>query len=274
MTAMRSAIGERRRADRRPDSRDEPCPPGRDHPGDHGSRRRRGSADLRRTMEASTEPRTDPPESGNGTNVGHIEEIQGVVIEAVVPGRAARDQPRARRSSGPRRPRRRSRRASLGHEQARLRGPAAPRRRPRPRGRHGHAPTGWRAAWRWSTPAARSRCPVGETTLGRIFNLLGETIDQGDAGRGRGALADPPPRARRRGPHADDRDARDRHQGRRPARALRQGRQGRPVRRRRRRQDRAHPGADPQHRRGARAACRRSAAWASARARATTSGWR
>ena len=79
--------------------------------------------------------------------------------------------------------------------------------------------------------------PVGEITLGRIFNLLGETIDQGERDRGQGALADPPRRARRRGPHADDRDVRDRHQGRRPARALRQGRQGRPVRRRRRRQD-------------------------------------
>ena len=90
-------------------------------------------------MEASTEPRTDPPETGNGTNIGRIEEIQGVVIEAVVPGRPpARDQPRDRDraargdqggGAGGR---------QLGHEQARLRGPAAPRRRPRPRGRHGH----------------------------------------------------------------------------------------------------------------------------------------
>ena len=39
--------------------------------------------------------------------------------------------------------------------------------------------------------------PVGDVTLGRIFNLLGEPIDQGDADRGRGALADPPRRARR-----------------------------------------------------------------------------
>ena len=69
-------------------------------------------------------------------------------------------------------------------------------------------------------------------------------------------------------------DPRDRHQGRRPARALRQGRQGRPVRRRRRRQDGADPGADPQHRRRSTRACPRSAAWASARARATTSGSR
>ena len=94
--------------------------------------------------------------------------------------------------------------------------------------------------------------PVGEVTLGRIFNLLGEVIDQGDADRGQGALADPPRRARRHRPHPDDRDVRDRHQGRRPARALRQGRQGRPLRRRRRRQDGDHPGAHPQPRPGAR----------------------
>ena len=75
---------------------------------------------------------------------------------------------------------------------------------------------------------------------------------RGRRGRDRRALADPPSRAERRGPHADARDPRDRHQGHRPARALRQGRQGRPVRRRRRRQDRADPGADPEHRRGAR----------------------
>ena len=36
--------------------------------------------------------------------------------------------------------------------------------------------------------------PVGDATLGRIFNLLGEPIDNGARGRGRGALADPPSR--------------------------------------------------------------------------------
>ena len=75
---------------------------------------------------------------------------------------------------------------------------------------------------------------------------------RGRRGRGRGALADPPPGPRGRGPHPDAGDPRDRDQGRRPARPVRQGRQGRPVRRRRRRQDGADPGADPQHRRGAR----------------------
>ena len=38
--------------------------------------------------------------------------------------------------------------------------------------------------------------PVGEQTLGRIFNLLGEPIDNGARDHQRGALADPPPGAR------------------------------------------------------------------------------
>ena len=95
--------------------------------------------------------------------------------------------------------------------------------------------------------------PVGEITLGRIFNLLGEPIDLGDElPDDVQALADPPRRAERRGADADDRDVRDRDQGHRPARPLCQGRQGRTVRRRRRGQDRDHPGADPQPGRGAR----------------------
>ena len=95
--------------------------------------------------------------------------------------------------------------------------------------------------------------PVGTATLGRIFNLLGEPIDLGaDLPEDTRALADPPPRAERRGADPDDRDVRDRDQGRRPAGPVREGRQGRAVRRRRRRQDRDHPGADPQPRPGAR----------------------
>ena len=94
--------------------------------------------------------------------------------------------------------------------------------------------------------------PVGEVTLGRIFNLLGEVIDEGDPIDVAGALADPPRRPGGHRPHADDRDVRDGHQGRRPARALRQGRQGRALRRRRRRQDGDHPGAHPQPGPGAR----------------------
>ena len=39
--------------------------------------------------------------------------------------------------------------------------------------------------------------PVGEATLGRIFNVLGEPIDNGDPRRPTRALADPPRAARR-----------------------------------------------------------------------------
>ena len=42
--------------------------------------------------------------------------------------------------------------------------------------------------------------PVGDVTLGRIFNLLGEVIDEGDEVEGRGALADTPARPQRGGP--------------------------------------------------------------------------
>ena len=37
--------------------------------------------------------------------------------------------------------------------------------------------------------------PVGDKNLGRIFNLLGEPVDNKPAVRGRGALADPPSRS-------------------------------------------------------------------------------
>ena len=65
-------------------------------------------------------------------------------------------------------------------------------------------------------------------------------------------LPDPPARAAVRPAVHQGRDVRDRHQGRGPARALHPGRQDRPLRRRRRGQDRAHPGADQQHRQAAR----------------------
>ena len=100
---------------------------------------------------------------------------------------------------------------------------------------------GCAAAWTPSTPARRSPCRSGERTKGRIFNLLGEPVDDGGPRRQeRDRVADPPRSAplRRAGGHL--RGLRDGHQGRRPARPVRQGRQDRPVRRRRRRQDRAH----------------------------------
>ena len=86
------------------------------------------------------------------------------------------------------------------------------------------------------------------------------------------ALPDPPLGSAVRRAGDEHQGVRDRHQGGRFARPLPARRQGRAVRRRRRRQDGADPGADPQHRHASTAACRSSAAWASAHARATTSG--
>ena len=65
--------------------------------------------------------------------------------------------------------------------------------------------------------------PVGEATLGRIFNVLGQTIDKGDdaAIDAVAALGDPPRAAGLRHALADGRDLRDRHQGDRPARPVR-----------------------------------------------------
>ena len=83
--------------------------------------------------------------------------------------------------------------------------------------------------------------PVGDGTLGRIINVIGEPVDE--AGPVPHTRAPRHPSAHARLHRAVDRsaDPRHRHQGRRPAGALRQGRQDRPVRRRRRRQDRADP---------------------------------
>ena len=94
--------------------------------------------------------------------------------------------------------------------------------------------------------------PVGDVTLGRIFNLLGETIDQGAAievkerwpiHRSAPTVEDLTPTTEmfETGIKVVDLLA-----------PVRQGRQGRPVRRRRRRQDRPHPGAHQQPRPGAR----------------------
>ena len=135
----------------------------------------------------------------------------------------------------------------------RRRGAAAPRRRPRARGRDG---LDRRPGARHRSASTRVRpisVPVGAPTLGRLWNVIGEPIDELEpiAG-GHRALVDPPRPARVPRPLAEDRDLRDGDQGHRPDRPVREGRQDRPLRRRRRRQDRPHPGADPQRRHAAR----------------------
>ena len=111
-------------------------------------------------------------------------------------------------------------------------------------------PTAWPAAARSIDTGAPISVPVGDVTLGRIFNVLGEAIDKGEADPERRASAGRSTATRRAFDELDAEaaDPRDRHQGHRPARAVHARRQDRPVRRRRRRQDGADPGADQQHR--------------------------
>ena len=73
--------------------------------------------------------------------------------------------------------------------------------------------------------------PVGEATLGRVFNLLGEPIDDRGPVARQGAAPDPRRGAGRERPVDHHRAVRDRHQGDRPADAVRARWQGRAVRR-------------------------------------------
>ena len=193
-------------------------------------------------------------------NVGTIVEIKGVVIDAVFPDElpeiltALEIQVPAARTAL----RRSSRRSSSTSATT---GCAPWRWTPR---------TASRAARTSSTPGQPITVPVGAPTLGRLWNVIGEPIDEKEAPAERRALADPPRPAGLPRPLAQDGDLRDGPQGRRPDRAVHQGRQGRPLRRRRRRQDGPDPGADPQRRESSTAACPSSPVSASGRARATT----
>ena len=206
----------------------------------------------------TTEPTSHQPNRRRAErNVGRIEEIQGVVIEAVFPDRlpeinhaitiaASGGEPRG---GGPRHQRRRRGGA------ARMRGPAAPRRRPRARRGDGHDRRSGARGWRCSTPAVRSRSRSARRRSGASSTC--------SASRSTSASRLPAD-VERRGIHQEAPRAEDLTPTTemfetgikvdRPARPLRQGRQGRAVRRRRRRQDGADPGADPQPRQGARRA--------------------
>ena len=124
----------------RPDPGDEPGPPGGDHAGDPGSRRRRRGARLTSTWKGNM-AESNGNASGNGKNVGTDRA-----------GRRASSSTRSSPTSCPRSTRRSRSRSPRGRQPARrcdlrLRGPAAPRRRPRARGRDG----------RHRRPAARRR---------------------------------------------------------------------------------------------------------------------
>ena len=177
--------------------------------------------------------------STNGNNTGKLLEIKGVVVDAVFPGKlpAIYSALRIPRADGGR--------PDRG-------GAAASRRRPCPRGRDGrdrrHRPRHRRLRHRRADLGARRR----RDARPRLERARRPGRREAAGRQGRGALVDPPRPARLRRPVAEGRDLRDRHQGHRPDRAVRARRQDRPLRRRRRRQDGADPGADPQHRAGAR----------------------
>ncbi len=212
-------------------------------------------------MDASTatEPTSAAERAANGAagtrNVGRIEEIQGVVIEAVFPERL----PEINHAITVARPAAAAEEEPPGHQ---LRAPAASvlvcevqqhLGDDRVRAVAMDTTDGLARGAEVIDTGGPITVPVGEVTLGRIFNLLGEPIDQGP---------ELPEGVERRGIHQDAPSVEDLTPTTemfetgikvdRPARALREGRQGRPVRRRRRRQDRAHPGAHPQPRQGAR----------------------
>ena len=104
-------------------------------------------------------------------NVGRIVEIKGVVIDAAFHGELPSIYRRpAHPGSGAGRPSRG--RPDRG-------GAAAPRQRPRQSGGdglHGRPP----ARAEVEDTGAPITVPVGQATLGRIFNVLGEAIDEGE----------------------------------------------------------------------------------------------
>ena len=93
--------------------------------------------------------------------------------------------------------------------------------------------------------------PVGDPTLGRLFNALGETLDNLEEVESGDSWAHPSQAAHFRRPSHAGRSSRDRHQGYGSDNTVHQGRQDWRLRRRRRGQDGYHPRAHPQHRHGA-----------------------
>ena len=189
-------LGERRRAHRGPHARDEPRPPGRDHPGDHGSRRRRRGARLTcQESRVDAKPSTDRDTAGARRAPTTAERRPhrgdpGRRDRGRLPRRAARDQPRDH----------------VDASTARSEGIAGGRLvcevqqhlgDDRVRAVAMDTTDGLARGMEVVDTGGPITVPVGEVTLGRIFNLLGEPIDQGEPSRGQGALADPPRRARR-----------------------------------------------------------------------------
>ena len=240
MTAMRNAAENAENDHGRPDPGNEPGQAVRDHAGDpRGRRRRRGAWDKRVSNDQAKEAMSESNGSERGTcRAGDRRRRRRLLSRAAAGDLLGADD----RDRG-----RRGRRA----DQPGLRGAAAPRRRPCPRGRDGRhrRPQARRPRRRHRRP---DHGPGRRRDAGPDLQPARRADRPGRRAQGRRALADPPAGTLRLGPGPDPGDPRDRDQGHRPARPLRERRQGRAVRRRRRRQDGPDPGADPQHRRGAR----------------------
>ena len=193
-------VRERQRADRGLHAGDEPRAPGGDHPGDHGSRRRRRGARLGAEQEnqmATTSEETTQTETKQ--NTGTIEEIQGVVIEAVFPDKL----PEIYHAIKVKRPE-----AARAEEDEDI---AASQDEYLVCEVQQHLGDDRVRAVAMDTTDGLSRgtevidtggpitVPVGPLTPGRIFNVLGEPIDNSRAARQAVEPTDPPTRPDGRG---------------------------------------------------------------------------
>ena len=120
-------------------------------------------------MEASTTEKEET--KSNGKNVGRIEEIQGVVIEAVFPDKLPEINSALEIDRGDEGVLVFEVQQHLGDD--RVRAVAM------------DATDGLARGVEVVDTGGPITVPVGEVTLGRIFNLLGETIDEGEGDRGR-----------------------------------------------------------------------------------------
>ena len=124
-------------------------------------------------------------ESNNGTNVGRVEQVTGVVVDAVFPDQLPEIYSAVKIEMAGDEDREATElvcevQQHLGDD--RVRTVAM------------DATDGLQRGDKVIDTGGPITVPVGDVTLGRIFNLLGEPIDQGEAIEAERALADPPAR--------------------------------------------------------------------------------
>src|SRR5258707_4608376 len=148
---------------------DEPGQAGGDHAGDpRGSRRRRGARLETSNRKSEKEPMA---ESNNGTNVGRVEQVTGVVVDAVFPDKlpgiySAVKIEMAGDEHGEAMELFCEVQQHLGDDGVRTVAM--------------DATDGLQRGDKVIDTGGPISVPVGDATLGRIFNLLGEPIDQGE----------------------------------------------------------------------------------------------